>query len=164
MTSIKQHVFATRKSLQILIFAFRCRDVPFCKRAANCHTFPPTGNTAYLLNGGSLDKRAGDRNTRWGSSSIRAHVHRLAQGPGRNERACPASIRRKLSALSALVDYLCNALKLRPRVSGPSQISPAENINVIAIVTVMASVSATPRSCKLPIRIGMIEATAAAAW
>ena len=164
MTSIKQHVFATRKSLQILIFAFRCRDVPFCKRAANCHTFPPTGNTAYLLNGGSLKNAQAIATHDGVAAAFVPTFIAWRKDLGETRELAPASIRRKLSALSALVNYLCNALKLRPRVSGPSQISPAENINVIAIATVMASVSATPRSCKLPIRIGMIEATAAAAW
>jgi hypothetical protein len=43
MISVKQHCFATRQSLQILIFAFLCKDVRFCKQSEP----PGRGLTPY---------------------------------------------------------------------------------------------------------------------
>jgi hypothetical protein len=163
MLLVKQYLFANAKTRKNIEGGYSLLKRSFLQAGRQLPHLPPTGITASLLNGGSLENAQAIA-THDGVAAASVPTFIAWRKDLEKRELAPASIRRKLSALSALFDYLCNALKLRPRVSGPSQITPAENINVIAIATVMAFVSATPRSCKLPIRIGMIEATAAAAW
>jgi hypothetical protein len=51
-----------------------------------------------------------------------------------------------------------------PRVSGPSQINMAEVVSETAIGIVIALATFIPPSCRRPMRMGMIEPIAAAAW